>query len=282
MEVVKSSERGYALLLTLLLLTLVGLALGRLCRRSLEAALVAKRAEEDLQRRWGLITVQKTLLSLLPTALEEEVKGLVDNRTLEESPKALVGPPPQSPRPTREGHFELGKLSFEVVFADEEAKLNLNTLLREFKLRNTTRIVEDVVQRMASPLKLNLRPYERSTQKLLHSEALGSFSQVFEDFDAGLLLGGAEGYSPLEKVTLWGSGKLRFALAPKDALETLLEPVMKPEKLKKLLQLQTEEPTLSVDQLTQSLALNPEEAIPLKRLLSESPSAYSLRVTIRD
>src|SRR6476660_8633708 len=54
--------RGYVLLLTLMLLAVAAAALAGACRGALQKALLATRAQEDLQRRWGVLSCRAALL----------------------------------------------------------------------------------------------------------------------------------------------------------------------------------------------------------------------------
>src|SRR3954469_11264965 len=107
---VRPRRRGYALLMVLLVLALAAAALAGVCRLSLEKAVRASRAAEDLQRRWGVITCRSVLLPRAEDVL---------------SAAQADGPTAETRREIR-----LGDLSFTLVFGDEQAKANVNLLYR--------------------------------------------------------------------------------------------------------------------------------------------------------
>src|ERR1700733_12403728 len=110
-----AGRRGaFVLVMVLALLTVCALCLAGLARRSMDAGEQAATARTDLQRRWGIISCQRTYLPLARDLLEAEANAL--------PAQARVWPLPSSVSV----EFVLGDLHFSVLLADEDAKANLN------------------------------------------------------------------------------------------------------------------------------------------------------------
>ena len=90
----RAAPSGFALLLTLLLVVIVGIALAGLARWSMLGAVESRDAAEEVQRRWAIVSCQATFLPLVPELLE----------VAEEGPGtfcACVGEPPKNGKATR-------------------------------------------------------------------------------------------------------------------------------------------------------------------------------------
>src|SRR5688500_19347843 len=98
-------RRGYVLLLVLVVLAVTAAALAGVSRMSLRKALHARRAEEELQRRWAVVSCRSVLL---PKA--EAVLSRAEKQT---------GATGEVRRDVRFGGQDL-----TLVFGDEQAKAN--------------------------------------------------------------------------------------------------------------------------------------------------------------
>ena len=104
-------QRGYVLLMVLLLLALAAVALAGICRTTLRRSTAAAVAMADLQHRWGAVTAQYTLL--------DDAANVLDRA------EGSGGPP----LVTLHATFDLGRVRFDVDLCDEQAKANVNGLL---------------------------------------------------------------------------------------------------------------------------------------------------------
>ncbi|HSW49059.1 MAG TPA: hypothetical protein VLH09_02740, partial [Bryobacteraceae bacterium] len=95
-----------------MLLVLAAAALSSMCLRSLRHALESAQAAEELQRRWGMVSCQA---ALLPRA--ERVLAQAEQETA-------------SAAATCRHELRLGAQVFELVFSDEQAKVNVNRVFR--------------------------------------------------------------------------------------------------------------------------------------------------------
>ena len=126
-------QGGYVLILTLLFLMLIAFSLMGLARKSLGSALEAKEASEDLQRRWGVMSLRYVMEESLPQQLERAFAEYAEEATESESWRTrrwtgerrarTEGPPREI-----EAQITLGEIEFLIRFADENAKLSVNGL----------------------------------------------------------------------------------------------------------------------------------------------------------
>ena len=120
-------KRGFALLLTLLLVVLVAASLAGIARFSMLKAVEAQDATEALQRRWAILSAQCTLAPRVPLLLEA-------------AQASTQGKPSNNAFPAeRRIVCRLADIEYELVVTDEQAKVNVNTLLRNSTPADTDR-----------------------------------------------------------------------------------------------------------------------------------------------
>ena len=127
---------GYVLLLTLFLLVIAAVAMVGVVRASMGRALAAVDAQRELQQRWGTLTLTQTLLPRAP--------GVID------AAEQRVG----RPLPSVDATVDLGGERFDLTFADEQAKANVNALYADGKRPAAERAARDA----AGNLAVRLRP----------------------------------------------------------------------------------------------------------------------------
>src|SRR5262249_55555123 len=145
----QSSRRGYVLVLTLGLITLAAISLTGLARYSLALASSTEDATEELQRRWGLLTIRHVLIERAAEILDAQL-----------APGQQVGPPWPKPSVVT-AKFSLGGQQFEVELADEDAKTNLNILYSQKPDQVSSAIRR--LNRGTDGLSVSLRPEQGST-----------------------------------------------------------------------------------------------------------------------
>ena len=272
------SERqgGYVLLLTLLFLMLMAFSIMGLARKSLQSALQAKEAAEDLQRRWGVTSLRHALAQSLPASLDrafgEYVLQVTESENSSSGGLAKHGPPREM-----DVQLTLGGTRFDVRFADEEAKLSVNALSGEWPEEEVLRAVEELSRERGTYLSVRLTPHRDETLKLM-GVPFTHWEQVFDQPTPETLYGSG---GAARAFTLWGSGKLRLQLASDRALEALLGSFLKPEKLQRLLLFRSEHPGVLRHQASERLALSPEERRALHRLLTDRSTAHSLWIVVK-
>ncbi len=314
-------QRGYALLLALFMVVLMAFSIAGLARASLAAALDAQRVESDLRRRWATLSSRRLLAAQLPELLDEEFLRYHDEQVKASKSRSQAAVRHRRPPPTAlVGSFQLGGQHVEFRFADEEAKVNLNTLSSSVDSeRELERRAENLLAGRDFGLSVNLQPhseFEREQLKIPPYTHLGQVvatvtpaALVFGDggdHDVPALATESSGQTPssqrtgvaaertsaqspflvspspavppapLDRVTLWGTGRLRLQRAADVSVETLLKKKLRPEKLAAFLAARRSSPSALSAALAHRVALSVEEHHAVRRLLSDRDDTYSL------
>src|SRR5690606_29363150 len=108
-------QRGFLLVMALVVLALLAVLLLSLSRKSGARAVEARDAAVELQRRWGEVSLAHALLP--------QAEALLSESNLD---RADQGQPPTH---QRRDVLVLGGIDFAFILADEQAKANINTLV---------------------------------------------------------------------------------------------------------------------------------------------------------
>lgn len=266
----RSRQDGYVLLMTLLLVSIVGAAMAAACRQSLAKALQARRAGEDLQRRWGAITCQKTFLSKSEELLQQAA---------ENAPQPVVSVPLE---------LQLGGQTFCLIVGDEQAKANVNALYERRGKIAASQSVTALTAGLDSPVQDLLRPslpwqrpqekQEKRSAAAQKTPAMGCLGQVFSDtVGPDQLAGTAPRFcGAAAALTCWGDGRVNFRRA---RLETLLEacrPDLAAGDIDGLMRLRTGNPGIGLARAMTELKLSKEKQDRAMQLLTDQSSVHSL------
>lgn len=259
---------GYVLLMVLLVLTISAAAAAGVCRMSLDKALRAARAEDDLQRRWGALSCRTTLLPKAERVL-----------TAAEQPGS---------KPSAEARLQLplGRQTFTLIFGDEQAKANVNALYYQGGLAGTERAVRELTAASGSPAPVELRPSAggAAADPEDREPVFESFGQVFGGAPPAALLAGRPGRpAPASQLTCWSDGPLNFRRASRDALVQVCRPHVGRGRVEQLLKARDETfPDVDLAGALDSLGLNQKQQAALEDLLVDDSVCYSLWVISRD
>lgn len=280
-------SRGYVLLMTLMLLPVVVLVMAGIARLSVQKAIGAQDAAEDLQRRWAQISCRSAFL-----ARAEQI--------LERAERQTEGPVSEA-----QVNFALGRQRVAVILSDEQAKANLNTVLvtrgTDAATQSLHRLLRDGPE--ISGLRVALQPAPAmpdllgapATPRLGgHATAamLGSYGQVFDRCTPAALLGdvstvpgaqfSGQPQRAISHFTLWGGGQINLRRASRAALLEHLVGVLGPSEVERLLQLRTEHPGLTARMAISALALSKERQEAALGLLSDFSNCHGLWIVIQD
>jgi type II secretory pathway component PulK len=223
-----SRHRGYVLILTMGLLVLASTLLVGVGRASVNHALAARTAADELQRRWAIASCRTLVLPTIEQIL----------RTQETQRKQ----PTASARTT----IRLGGLALELTVADEQAKANVNQLLVRENISDAQTRLREALVGSGVAAKVRLRPLfaaegapttgpttaAATTQPA--RQLIGGFGQVFDDLPPDLLLGGRN--APAQSLTCWGGGKINIRRAPVAALTLALDGQLSGAEMTQLLE----------------------------------------------
>ncbi len=278
-------QRGYALLVTLVLLSLLGVILGGMARRSADTALQARDAEQTMRLRWAELSCCYTLLSTAPKRQDNQLQAWQGS---ESSGTASI-------TPNNEG---LGQTSLRLYLAglelwaridDEQAKINLNERLHTSP---------DAVIMPAAVVDQVLSPARSSGARLTRPvfvETLGlkpvmSWQQVLPNNSPEQLLGinqpadlndSGHTQAVAGRVTLWGEGEVNFWTASDQVVRRRLQGMVSLKTVEALLRLRQQEPRLSLGIIYENTTEDREERAVLEQALTEKSDCYSMWLAIR-
>lgn len=212
-------RRGFVLVLTLTMILIAVMITGRAANRSLSRTLQSIEAEQQLQRRWEHLSLQRTLLGRAGSIFATHTE------------------PNQSPVIWHDGSFQLSGQTYRVRLSDESAKVNLNQLQRV--------MTREQFQSVLSSLPTG------STHR--EGEPIESWGQLFGSLPASQLIG------ETTSITCWGDGRLNIHRASEESIRLLLTPVIGTSEVDALIRKRNEQRTsvpasLGVPQAAQSLA----------------------------
>ncbi|MBX2851681.1 MAG: hypothetical protein KTR15_08055 [Phycisphaeraceae bacterium] len=273
-------HRGYALLVTLVMLALLGVILSGLARRSADTALQAREAEQSVRQHWAEMSCSYSLLSTASTRADDRLS--VWQTAVKDGGHAIFSEPIK-----RQEAFKLKLAGLEVWgrIDDEQAKLNLNERLRTSP--NSTVMPSAVLDEAISPsrttgLRLTRQPFIET----LGLQPLMSWPQVLPDYSPEDLLGidhpewlqVSSGPQPIaNRITLWGDGTLNIWTAEDPVIRKRLQDLVQSSTIETLLRLRAEEPSLSLGTLLE----NADERAGLNRVFIERSGCHGMWLAVR-
>ncbi|WP_428940619.1 hypothetical protein [Fontivita pretiosa] len=215
--------------MTLVLLALATLALSGTVCQSLRRAAEARAAQRQLQRSWGTLSCQRTLLPLTEQILAAAESGA-----------RWTGQAPVSVRRS----VQLGELRFELIFADEQAKANAGALVQRRGKDESQRLLHALLAGSPMAARLQLRPLQplRDPAPSPLLALIGSFGQVVDAADPALLLeDNPPTPSVADQLSCWGDGRLNWRRASPEVMRILLCPPLDLGQVQQLIRLRTTE-----------------------------------------
>lgn len=271
---------GYVLMAVIAVSVLIITCLSMLAGQSMRMGLKAADQERMLQKRWGSLSLQQTLLANAERVFKrQEEENLTQNNHT---------------TPAIRSNIVLGEVTFDILLADEDAKLPLNTLYHHVGLKKT----ENSISRVAGPsvtLATRLIPavepmqISREKQRVSDSgdeenEAENSLPDAFrswgEVFDIATLRQSTRNQTSLQSsttnLTCWGSGQLNFRRASDEAILALASVAVEDGRARRILQRYKSSPTASLTTLLIGEVPNQQEQRQLQSLFSETSTNFSI------
>lgn len=254
-------RRGFALVMTIVLIAIAGLVLAAIARHSLAIAAEALAAEEELQQRWAALSCQR---AILPRA--ERLLARKESQTRESG---------GDPRDARRlaATVRLGTITAKLILADENAKASLNALAGDGD--EVSRAIEQLAD--AGELEVRLRPYRRKAESE-GSLAFDSWGQVFA-LDRAQSGGVSQSLcAATAEVTCWGDGRLNLRRASDEAVQRICRTQTSPTVVRRLLEERAKSADWDLARLLKSLQLAEGDHRRLHAVLTDSSHCYSLWV----
>jgi hypothetical protein len=260
-----AQHRGYALLITVVMLALLAVILGGMARRSADTALQARAAEYDVRQRWAALSCQQTVLAGAPERFEQRTEEWLEACADEDGPPTGWD---QRPAPVETLALELRGVHLWLRIDDEQAKQNLNHALRTTPEARVapqaivaetlapTFVVTPALTRPEFVEALDFQPISSWDQVLPSTDPL----QLLGIRDASRLVGTNEpSDAPANRVTLWGDGRLNLFATSDETLRRVLRDKAEPATIELLLRLRREDPGLGLQGLIDNVTAERED-----------------------
>ncbi len=274
-----STQPGFALLMALLLVLLAGVALAGVARRSMIAALDSRDAVRDLQRRWAVRSCRATLLGHAERLLDEAERGRGDGGEPAETYQ-------HAPNVHRTISCRLAGTDYELVLTDEQAKLNVNTLLKDASRAEAQSVLSRLVTSRAGGgrrhAEVRLRPLAvrgAGSEKDGFLPEGGGYGQVFDRASPRQLVGTGRTAGLSETVTCWGDGKVNVRRAPEAVLKQACKKVLPRQDLRRLRETRERNPYLPLSGMLSEF--HPKQREKVYGILTDRSRCHGLWVIAR-
>jgi type II secretory pathway component PulK len=278
----RSHEPGFALLMVLLLVMLAGVALAGIARRSVHEAVDAQSAVDELQRRWAVTSAREALLPQAERLLSRAERGHGTDltRPLPRNAGEYRNDPVAEVRLT----CELAGTTYDLVFTDEQAKLDLNHRLTREGVGPTRaaarRLVAAASAARRTETAVALRPLPEGHEAGMRR--LAGFAQVFEHARPEALLGETEGDGLAAALTLWSSGRVNVRRASADVVQRACGGVLTAGEVAALLDERRRDPHRSLEALLDDVrGLDADKRRVLERRLTDRSACHGLWIVAR-
>ena len=291
----RRSRKGFVLMMVLVAIIVVGVAMTTTARRSLHASLSAIETQQSMQRRWGMHSCQRTLLSAAAGLFE-----VSDLKTRKQRGKQAAFPA------IIEDRVSLGGQTFDLLIGDEDAKANLNAIYDAGGRRECEQALKRLLGAFESRA-IRLRPVRDSTSKITAKRtsdrgskldkvkteanssvdrvlpALRSWGEVFDLVQVNQLGGDDRQLATMtRKLSLYGTGRLNLFRATDETLLAVCNAVVQEGLSKRILSKVRETSLGEVGLILERTVTNAEDKKALQALLGSTSSSYSLWIEASD
>ncbi len=222
-----TAKSGYILPITLIVLALAAVVLARVCRQTMRESLAVAEESRDLQRKWSLLSCQSTLLANVDVLLAQAAGSN------------------KMPAVSRRAELTLGGQTVQLLMADEQAKVNVNTLFHLRDRQETERYVSTALRAGGINAPVRLRPWhrpgERSDSKAI-PVLFSSFGGLFSE--PGPFVSVRSLMSATREITCWGNGRLNYRQATRAQIGALA--ANHPDVMKRILARQSAPASLAM------------------------------------
>lgn len=268
----RAKRKAFVLLVVLVFLVISALQLVNLADHSFRLAEYANGLQADVQRRWGAVSCRRAVLPVaeyLFEAIDEQFAG-------SETPTGITA----SPRIVS-ADVVLGGQRFDLVLADESAKIDLNAV---YHFQDPGR-VQQLLQTTVRQAVLPIRPSPAvDSARIRNPDALDqwpslAFRSWGEVFDLHHLNGPGTLRAATSRITCWGSMRLNIRRADESSVHEIVELVASQQDARRLVEEIARRPRDGVQLLLERLSLDADERSLLEELLTDHSSSFSLWVS---
>lgn len=256
---------GFVLLMSLVLIALCAVLLAGIARHSLSLGSNCHEARQQLQRRWGAVSLANAVLTQADQIVAEHLR----DRPAELEDKDQVFPIVETVR--------LGGLDFHVVLDDESRKLSLNRL---YLSGGSDKVYEALHRLGQSRAAVRLRPHPDHVRNVT-VRPFESWGQVYRLDELPTKEHPAHWLSAAAReLTCWGEGRVHYGRCSDRVLEIVARQAAGPVTAARLVDLRNRNPLLELDELLDRLTLRPRQRYRLEGWLTEKSNCYSMWMTV--
>lgn len=252
--------------MTLTLVALAAIVSVGLSRAAVQRIVVARQTVEDLQHRWGVISSRNAVLPHAELVLTAEEKTQSSGKK-----RGMVISVTRS--------VTLGNQDFKITVGDEQAKPNVNMLLRELGEKNA----EQAIRKRLSGTGMH------NVVNLLVSEAnpwpIGSYGQMFRDVTPEKLTtplrtqAGGKEQAVRDMLTCWGSGRINLMRADVKAINLILNPDVPAAQVQRMIIDRDKSESYGLGDALQSLQVSSEAQAKVMQKLTAQSKCHSMWIT---
>ena len=250
---------GFALLMSLMLLVLCTVLLVGLARFSLSLSAECRDAREEMQWRWGAVSLRAAIASRADQVIARRVGEGHAGLNREDAYSVVET-------------VQLGEVSFRLRVEDENRKLNLNRL---FVTGGSDDVSEALRLLGQGRTAVRLRP-KRGRQRGT-ARPFESWGQVYaldelprREHPALWLI------AETGSVTCWGNGRVHYSRSSDQVLQFVAQRAAGPVTARRLLTQRSENPQLGMEELLNRLAVNRSKRNRLRGWLTDQSQCFSL------
>ena len=260
-----SRQRGFVLLMVLLVLVVCGTVMAAVARRCGQGALRAGAARREVQLRWGALSCRDVVLP--------KAEQLLHDRQTPEKPIVAE---------TRLA-LTLGGMTFNMVLGDESAKANVNLLAQREGDTVLAGVLRDLQSTERQPLPVELRPAEAAAtadNKLPRRYA--SYDQVLRFDRPSELVSPDEGASAVirRRITFWTDGPVNLGRAELPVLREVLAGQLGETDLVRIDELRRKGEAFSLAKVFSDLQLGKDQIEALQPLVTDKSTCHSLWIIV--
>jgi len=261
-----TSRRGFILVMTLMLLAIAAVALAAVGRSSMGLAVSAVKSRQDLQRHWGSYSSRHAVLELAPILLDEAEQN--------------TGEPVVS----LQTEIQLSGQSYFITVSDEQAKINVNAMLRQHGRDVTMTFVHRQFTDSMGAGEVYLPTEQGPSQVQDIGEAVEadrrivSLNHLVPDFDPDRF-DVADGY-PVDMLTCWGDGRINFARASNELVKEITRPVLNAIQLGRLREALASSEDMSLAEGLAGIELAEDDVQAVAERLTLDSHCYSAWITL--
>lgn len=256
--------------MVLVLISVASLSLAGLARQSLRVAAEAGDAQHRFEREWSTLTLQRALLF--------EAEALLEQQTLKTQGDELIWPLARQIA----GHVQTGEWEYRFLLADEDAKVNLNRVLREDPNSFATVVMSLLQSSNQSSLVPMVPPAQAQSEKR-NLAPLQSWGQVFLSRTSGPQRSPAIAIrEATDEMTCWGNGRVNIRRASETAVRTICRLAVPPPTIEALLTERQSANLVGLDDLLARLELKASERFAFQRLLTDESHCFTLWLVVSD